>query len=205
VNYDGFEVDSVVVSITDGVSELILNGSFETAGAKPRKALDWKDLKATSKDRRQCVNVTAFDGTCVFQFSFVGPSNVSRSVRQVFTDPVWGHAGDVLNLSAQVSGDKFKTGGKMVLQVIYTDGTKEKSTTLLPTKTYAYTEITGTVSLTKRVKKVIVNFNIGRAGGRIWIDDVSLLYNPNAIPPRQTINPESTALPLPLPPTGWRN
>lgn len=205
VNYNGFAVGSVTVNITDGVSELIINGSFETAGTTQRKALGWTGKKLTSKDRRICTTVTAVDGVCVFQFNFTGPSNVSRRVIQAFTDPVWGDVGNTLNLSAQVSGNKFKTGAKMILQVTYTDGTKERVVTAIPTKTYAYTEITGALVLDKRVKKVVVNFNIAKTGGRVWIDDVSLLFTEGAGIVTRTIEPESTALPLPVPPSDWRD
>jgi len=194
-NYNGFTVNSVTVNITDGLSELIVNGSFETAGTKQRKAAGWTGRKLTNKDRRQCTGVTPVDGLCVFQFNFTGPSNVSRSVKQVFLTPVWGDAGDSLTLSAQVSGSKFKPAAKMVLLVTYTDNTKGRVVTLTPIKTFGYTTLTGTLNLTKRVKKVVVNFNIGKSGGRLWIDDVSLLFADGAAP--RSIQPDTTALPLP--------
>lgn len=203
-NYNGFTVGDVTVNITDGVSELIVNGSFEVAGTTQRKADGWTGKKLTSKDRRLCTGVTAFDGTCVFQFSFTGPSNVSRRVMQTFTDPAWGHAGDTLVISAQVSGNKMKTGAKLILQVVYTDGTRSRVVIAIPKQTYAFTEITDTLSVTKRVKKVTVNFNIGKTGGRVWIDAVSLLHSATPLSPRVT-TPDPNVLPLPVAPSDWRN
>lgn len=202
--YHGLTIANVTVSIIDDDrSNLLLNPSFEEVGSKPRKALNWIPRNLTSKDRRLCVSSTpsviAVDGECVFRFKFIGLLNASRSIRQVITTPVWGDTGDTLTLSAQVSGKAFKPAAKMVLQVRYTDGTKEKVTAITPTKTFGYTAITSTLNVTRRVETVTVLFNVGTSNGTLWLDDATLYLNV------LTRIPTSELRSLPDAPDGFRN
>ncbi|HRE01839.1 MAG TPA: cytochrome P450, partial [Ilumatobacteraceae bacterium] len=173
LNYNGFPAGSVTVFIGDGISELILNGSFETPGATAKEAQNWKGSSLTSLDRRICNPSKAFEGSCAFQFNFSGPLVVGRKLKQVTAAPAWGFPGETLTLNAQVSTNGFTTGAKMRIKVIYDDATVEKVQVAIPAGTYPYSPITTSLTLSKRVTKAIVMFKVGSAVGRVWIDDVS--------------------------------
>ncbi len=208
VNYNGFAAGTVAVNIADGISELILNGGFETPGATAREAQNWKGVLLTSLDRRVCNTLAnpnkAFEGSCAFQFNFTGPLVVGRKLKQVTTAPAWGNIGETLTLSAQISGKNFAAGAKMRIKVFYSDGTAEKVQVDIPAGTYPYAPLTTSLPLPKRVTKAIVMFKVGSAVGRVWIDDVSFTVTPAGAPPRNTrmdagALPLPDALPLPLP------
>lgn len=204
LNYNGFPAGSVTVFIGDGISELILNGSFETPGATAKEAQNWKGSSLTSLDRRICNPSKAFEGSCAFQFNFSGPLVVGRKLKQVTAAPAWGFPGETLTLNAQVSTNGFTTGAKMRIKVIYDDATVEKVQVAIPAGTYPYSPITTSLTLSKRVTKAIVMFKVGSAVGRVWIDDVSFTLTPAV--PRDSGSrmdegalPAPDALPLPLP------
>lgn len=197
-NYNGIPADSVNVLITDGVIEMLANGSFEIAAAKEKRAESWKIVGKTSKDRRLCETVTdpdiAYEGDCVYQFKFNGPLNAGRKLVQKIKNPIWGMPGVTLTASAQVSGQNFASGAKLILKVKYTDNQVEKVKINIPTGTYDYTLLTTpTLNVTKPVKQVAVIFNIGTAVGRVWLDDASLIL---ASAETRSLTPRG-ALPLP--------
>ncbi len=201
LNYQGIAVPDVTVGIVDGQTELLFNGGFEDQGATPEAADLWTGSKlVATKDQRLCNTIevpnVAFEGDCAFQFSAAaGGSPVSRKLSQVMTLPVWGFKNDQLTLSAQVDGFKVKTGGKLTLQVVYTDNTKTNASITIPTGTHAYSLKTRTLTLTKRVKKVTVVLNMAKAGGRVYLDEVSLILSPKAF-----LNAPAAPVMLPLPP-----
>jgi len=144
-------------------------------------------------------------GECVFQFNSASVPTLARSLKQTLTTGDLGGAGETLTtgdlggagetltLSAFAEGNKFKTGAKIVLTVTYTDNTTAKTNIVIPNGTYDFTEITGTLTLTKTVQKIVVNINTAKVTGRVRLDDLSLLLSESNT--RGGATPE--ALPLP--------
>lgn len=165
----------------------VVNGSFEQNGSTVSRALSWSNVKTRTSDKRLCDTpskpLTASTGDCVFNFSGGTSLDAStRGIKQVINSPSWLAVGDVLNLSAMVEASKFKSGAVVILQVGYADNTKAKVTTAIPTGTYAFTALTAApLTVTKPVSKVTVYFKIGRAGGRLRIDDAVLNVTTSSI------------------------
>lgn len=185
-NYNGLTVAPLTVSITDGVSSLIDNGSFEVQGETPQNALRWVERFLTTTDRRLCNASAPAEGLCGYRFQFFGPSNANRQIRQNHPAPAWGFAGDVLNFSVQAKATDIQEGVRARLVVFYEDGTVVPTILTLPGGTYPYTTFTGSVTLTGRVERVVVRIQVGNRTGTMFVDDVELLYTPSGLvtPPR---------------------
>jgi len=184
------------------------NPSFETAGTLATKALNWNVTNPKATDKRLCDKpakpLTTADGLCVYQFSGGNVNSLARTLKQIINAPSWAVSGGSLTISAMVEGNKFKTGAKMVLQVTYTDNTKTNATVIIPNGTYAFTEISGSVSLTKPVSKIQVLFKIAKVSGRVRLDDVWLTATPVASRSDSTVRDGALTLPLPRVPDGFR-
>ncbi len=178
-------------------TNLLTNGGFETAGATLKLANAWTGKNVRPTDRRLCATLTkpvvTTQGECVFQFNSASVPTLARSLKQTLTTGDLGSAGETLTLSAFAEGNKFKTGAKIVLTVTYTDNTTAKTNIVIPNGTYDFTEITGTLTLTKTVQKIVVNINTAKVTGRVRLDDLSLLLSESNT--RGGATPE--ALPLP--------
>lgn len=189
----------------------LTNVSFETAGTTTKKALGWTAKNPTSTDRRLCSTVakpiTTANGACVFQFSVNAVPSSARSLKQLIAAPSWSAsaAGNTLTLSAQLEASKLKSGAKMTLVVTYTDNTTAKVIAPIARGTYAFTELSRTLALTKPVSKVTITFSIGKVMGRLRIDSVNLTLTPTA--PRavdSAVRDGASALPFPDAPDGFR-
>ncbi len=135
-----------------------------------------KNLKPS--DKRLCNTIAkpiiVSEGACVFQFSGRTPISFARSLKQTILNPPAGNAGDVLTLSAQISAYKLKPGAKMVVLITYSDNTTGKLIVYIPTKSYPYGRVWGSILLAKPLQKITVKLNLGRLVGRVWIDDMQL-------------------------------
>lgn len=188
----------------------LTNASFETAGTTASRAASWTTVKTKTTDKRVCSTVnkpiTTTDGDCVFQFSNGNSLDVgTRGIKQVINAPSWGNLGGSLTLSAQVEGNKFKTGARMILQVTYADSSKGKVNIAIPSGTYAFDTLsTDSLTLTQTVTKVIVNIKVGKIGGRLRIDEVVLYLTPAGRLVADEVRDGASALPLPVAPDGFR-
>jgi hypothetical protein len=206
-NYNGLTWPALSVTIVDGDSEVLRNGSFETAGAKPAFAANWVRKNLSVKDRRVCNTLSstvAFEGNCAFRFNFTGPVNVNRFIRQTIASPAWGEAGDSLTFSAMVRTIGLTNGARLLARINYTDNTFEVIRLDVASGTQPYTLYTGNRTLSKRVKSVVVTLNARTTNGRMFLDAVSLLYTdgtPMLSPRLPTPDIDGAApLPLPMPP-----
>lgn len=199
--------DQTPVTITDGISEIMVNGGFETAGAQAVDALGWKLTDRAVHDRRVCNTATkpdiAYGGDCAFRIGFTGLSSQTRVLGQTFGVPAWGNAGDRLDFSAQIEGRKLNAGVRLILNVRYTDGSRDKQTVAIPTGTTPYSLYTTHVDLTDRVMKVKALLVVGPlSNGTLWIDGAALLYTPGTSGRRDGL--VGQILPPPGAPPGFR-
>lgn len=163
---------------------LVSNGSFETPASKLYEKA-WQRKNLLANDKRLCQSddpslITA-EGWCVFQFKANSTPTLARSLKQVITGGDLGGEGETLTLSAMVEGNKFKTGAKIVVTVTYANNTTAKKSIAIPNGTYAFQEITGKLKLTKKVKKIVVNINVGKVTGRLRVDEVWLSLSDTAL------------------------
>jgi len=158
---------------------LLTNGGFETAGATTKKAANWTVANPKTTDKRLCT-ATSTEGVCVFQFNTGVTPPLARSLKQTLTTGDLGGAGETLTLSAMVEGNKFKTGAKIVVTVTYTDSTTAKKNIIIPNGTYAFTEISGSLNLTKTVQKIVVNVTVAKVTGRVRLDELWLTLSDTA-------------------------
>lgn len=194
-NGDIFIAKVADLNLPSLLTNLLQNPSFETAGSAPKFAANWKgNAKLKSQDKRVCNTVekpiTSTEGNCVFQFSVGKPTDAARVVKQPFAQsPDWGFTGETLTLSADVQGLNVGTGSKkIILRVTYNNSTTDRAILIIPDGTYDYQTLTGSVTLTRRIKKAVVILNMGKSKGKLWIDNLVL-----------TAAPASAPSPLPLP------
>jgi hypothetical protein len=190
----GLTLPDEAVTIADGVSEMLRNGGFETAGAQARYPAQWPRKNLSVKDRRVCGTAPVYEGSCAFRFQFTGPFNLSRTLRQPFIAPAWGDAGDTLTLSAYVRAGSLRRGAFLRVNVFYTNGTTARLNIPVPNGTYDYTLLTNSITLTRRVSKVVVVAVVTpNATGTLFVDGMSLRYQDGT----PLASPVSGALPLP--------
>jgi len=205
-----------VVVYSPGPENLLKNPSFETAGSPAKYPVNWKtSLSALAGDKRICDKpakpITRTDGKCIFQFNSLNVAPKARTLKQFINNPVWGTAGNVLTLTADVEGLKVGPGSKkIILNVTFDNNTRDVATLTIPTGTYDYTTLIGTVKLTRAVKKVVVVLNPGTSKGRIRIDNLFLSVSaaPSLRFPslsEQTTRDGANPFDLPAAPDGFRN
>jgi bacillolysin len=158
--------------------ELLVNGGFEAAGETDKLAAAWSGKSLTSDQKRKGNKAgkdpVAHQGSFAFQFKTT--AGVSSALQQNAT--VDGLPGDKLLLSAWITGKKLDGGGRVQAKVKYTNDTKSTLNLDIPTGTYAYTRMSDEVTLTGTVAKIKVQIKTA-AGGKYYIDTVSLLYTTN--------------------------
>lgn len=167
---------TITIPISDNVDALaLLNGSFETAGNSPQRAQSWK-LSKTTVDNVTRVCKNASDGLCALRFKqpkvIIGPSKAK--VTQVILSPAVS-AGDILTLSAWVKANRVINQGRIILRVMYSDGSEQKSTLVIAAGTYDYTEVTGEITLSGVPTKILVVLRPDHVIGTFFVDDVTLL------------------------------
>jgi hypothetical protein len=206
-----------VIIYSAGPENLLKNPSFETAGSPAKYAAQWKSNIAgyTAGDKRLCDKpakpITRTSGSCVFQFNSANTPLKSRTAKQVITNPVWGTAGNILTLTADVEGLKVGSGAKKILlNIKYDNNTTVKATLTIPTGTYDYTTLLGTVKLTRPVKTVTVTINVGKAKGRIRVDNLFLSAAPAPVlrfpsMGENTTRDGASTFEMPAAPDGFRN
>lgn len=203
-NASGTPTDVIII---DGISEVLANGGFEIAGVQAIDALGWKLANRAGRDRRVCNTPAkpdlAYAGACAFRIAATGLGTNTRVLSQTFRTPEWGDAGDTLDFSAQINGNKLNAGTRLILNVRYTDGSRDKQATTIPAGTTPYSLYAAHVDLTKRVSKVKVRLVVGpMSSGTLWIDSASLLYTPGTSVRRD--GSTSQPLPPPIAPSGFR-
>jgi len=180
-NYNALIVASVTVNITDndtvGVTELLINGGFETGKAgKPLKAQNWKGTALAKNDRRVCT--VASEGACSFRFRFKGVivnGATPRSLKQVINAPVVG-LGDTLTLSAMVRADGLLKQGRILVKGIYPTSIQKFSIVIL-SGTYAFTPQTAFATLTGTPTRILVMVQPRATKGTFFVDALSLAVN----------------------------
>src|SRR5690606_12429505 len=136
----------VIVTIpeSDQPTNRLVNGGFENGAPDPAP---WV-VKNGSKDKVKCTSVPPriHSGSCAFQFK--GSVGENSSLQQKVTPPPNASfaVGDRLDLRLYVLGAPG-TAGKVMLKVVYTDGTPaDKITHNLPTSG-TYTQMDGSLTL----------------------------------------------------------
>jgi hypothetical protein len=180
-NYNGLAVPAVTATITDGISQLVRNGSFESQVGNPRRPSAWTREFLSVNDIRTCttpsVPVPVNSGSCAFLFSFSGPSNLTRRLTQTF-DPVgsFGDAGDTLDFSAFARTRNLTTGARLRVFVYYDDGTNSRLTLPITQRSGGYQAYTGSITALRPIDRIVIVLEARQSTGRLWLDDVSLLY-----------------------------
>jgi Zn-dependent metalloprotease len=182
-------------------TELIGNGGFENLGGDGKPDVTPWEVKNSSGDKAKCNKdkdgdgipdkIVANGGECAFLFKNV-VGEAGKIQQTLDLSSVIPTVGDGLDLSffANSSGGatvKFK------VVVKYADDTKTKIS-LESDGTEAYTEFAGSETLTSAdITKAKVNAKSSATSGKVYVDDVSLLYVVNSggarlIPMPQTNN-----------------
>lgn len=157
-------------------AELVLNGGFEVPGDPPKIPAGWL-ISNLIGDKRICnTDITNFsyNGECAFRFKG-NIGNISAISRLV--DGTGLVAGD------QVVG-RFMVGAKnavvnkadVMIKVKYADGV-DKEVVKLPGGTYDYDAFTTDIlTITEPVIKISMRLRYRGATGKVFFDNISLLY-----------------------------
>jgi hypothetical protein len=154
------------------VLHLLSNDGFEES------AFGWK-LTSASQDKVKCNKagkppVTTM-GKCAFVFkgSIGEQSKLSQSVS--LNDAT---VGDTLDFSLWVKATNSAASGKIKVRVKYGDSTPTGKIDLTITPNGDYTELTGNHEITSaNVSKIKVQIDHTSAAGKVFVDDVSLIYS----------------------------
>lgn len=169
-NYNGLSVASVTATVADASIDLLLNGSFETAGAVAKEAANWKGNGLGADDRRVCKN--ALEGTCAFRFK----SNVAepRFIRQIINAPAVS-AGDVITFTGSVKAIDLSKKTFIWVRAFYSESNQQKLDITIRKGTYDYTLVTGSIVLTGVPTKIVITIRTEDTVGTFLIDDLELL------------------------------
>lgn len=179
---NGIEVGTQQVIVTipesDQPVNRLVNGGFENDPASPAP---WV-VKHGTKDKVKC-NTTPpriHSGSCAFQFK--GSVGENSSLQQKVIPPANASftVGDKFNLRLYVLGAPG-TAGKVMLKIVYNDGTPpDKISQNLPTSG-TYTQMDGSLFLNSpNIDKIKVAIKHQSISGKAFIDDVELIYTPIA-------------------------
>lgn len=178
-------------------TELIVNGSFEQTQSS-RMPMHWNLKDLSIQDTVACNKpgkLIAADGNCAFRFKFDGDTNVVRQISQEVNLASQSMiAGNSLTFSAQAAGKSLTAGGSIRLKIKYADGTKAKINLDLPAGNFAYQLFSEAITLTSTPTKIQVSVRMDAATGRVFVDDLSLLWDANS-----ASSPNGRGV-LPLPP-----
>jgi CSLREA domain-containing protein len=160
--------------------ELVSNGGFEAKDASSGKPnlLPWV-AKGATQDKIKCNKpdkIVARSGDCAYQFKGSVGEN-SKIQQNAFTVGLPFAVGDLLDLSVYVNAGSSAAKGKIKVRVKYSDGTDTGKITEAIITTTEYTEIPGGyVLVSGAVSKIKVGIQNSSTSGKVYIDDVSLLY-----------------------------
>jgi N-acetylneuraminic acid mutarotase len=170
-------------------TELLLNNSFEML-SEEMTPLAW-DGKNLSKDSVKCADAA---DSCTFRFK--GSANENAKLVQTINAPALS-GNESLNLSGWVKGKNVVDGGRVLVKVIYVDGTVDKLRLKVATGTYDFTNQTDSLQLRGKVAKIKVQIEYKGEKGQFLIDDLSLSATAQAV--QQPDSGELLPLPLALP------
>ena len=158
------------------------NGSFEGAGIVQTQAEDWNGVNLNPKDIRRCDSLesplNAPNGQCVFQFRGVNLNTEPRLLTQTLNSTEWALAGNTLRLSAQVRTKNLGAGGRLLLDVVYEDGSTGTALVRIPSGTNPYQRVMVRLPLAMRADSVTITVRLKTGGNqntRLWVDNVILV------------------------------
>lgn len=170
-------------------SDLLMNGGFEAKDENSKPDLTPWALKNGTKDKIKCKVEVAHSGDCAFQFA--GGAGENSKIQQVpALAGITFASGTDLSFGAWINASNPATQGKLKVRVKYSDSTPPGKITQNLALTSGYTEHTGIITIgSTNIAKIKVQIKHTSPGGKVYVDDVSLGYQP-AI---------DAAIPLPLP------
>ncbi len=173
-NAAGTDDSNTVAVTTTACTELLVNGSFELAGATAKVPSGWKPLNLAG-DKRICNVLHAADGTCALQFK--GGAGENAMFRQVVGDISALTAGDTLYLSGAFKSTFGSPKVTVMAKVKFAGLPVQKVKLSFVTTQAAYIHADAAMELTAVPTKIIVLVRNNSAGGKQYVDDVSLTFN----------------------------
>jgi hypothetical protein len=158
---------------------LLTNTSFETDADANGIPDEWSGSDLT-KDKIKCnkpTKVVARTGNCAFEFSG-GAGEKSRLQQKPDIEGLALVAGDNLSFSSFVKAKNAPADGTVIqVKVSYTDGNlpAEKSNLTAQPGSYEYDDLTAQIGVDGAVKKITVRIQNKAAGGKVLVDDVTLI------------------------------
>lgn len=170
---------AALVRLKPNAISLLHNGGFEEVhAANPKRPKHWEDIKLASKDRVICGNEeAAAEGNCGFRFA--ASPRVGRAILQAFT-PLFEVVDGTLTLSIKARGKNALPRGVVRVRVTYSDGTREKWRLKLGQGTFAWTTFEKSAPLREWPTQIRVIIAGGTMQGKLFLDDVKLVWTPGA-------------------------
>jgi large repetitive protein len=194
-------------------AELIVNGSFETAGVTGKDADAWvmkrksndstEKLQTGSAYKRKCKPGTefAYAGDCAFAIKLTGFSNWNYFLSQKIKNPDVGFSGNTLLLTAYVRTKDLQQSARMTFVVMDSSGEKQKLYGEIAPGNNPYTLVQLNMGFSRAPAKIVVKLETQQNYGTIVVDNVSLTVvvaqNNPAIEPVPVTGSEINLLPLP--------
>lgn len=190
--------------VNTGDIELLVNGSFEAAGAKENAPADWT-VKNKSGDKRKVDAEVANSG--IAYFSFKGkPGENAKLTQKVSDNSAFGSValseGDTLTAQVFINTE-VANPGKLIVKIKYADPTagangkgKDKLVVNL-TGTTGYQAFGDTITIDDTVTKLVFIVGYTSTSGKMSVDDASLVRSGLT----NTTRSDGGSV-LPLPPSG---
>lgn len=200
-NYQGAASSNVTVNVLDNSTDLLSNGGFEIAGSNAKRALDWKLSKLTT-DQASRICKNAQEGSCTMRFKLtttpVGTNTANLNNTILSPTAV---VGDTLTLNGWAKGNNLTNQARIVVRAFYSNGEKQSFNVDINSGTYAFTPITGSMTLTDTPTKIVVMIRPNRAVGTFFVDGLTLhrTLAPSDVRESQSLPETNGVLPLPLP------
>jgi hypothetical protein len=173
-NVAGTDDSNTDAITTTACTELLVNGSFELAGSTAKIPSGWTLVNATF-DKRICNVLHAADGTCALQFR--GGAGENSMFKQVLGNVSALTAGDTLYLSGAFKSSYAAPKVTVLVKVKYASLPVQKLKLSFLTTQAAYAYAADSAALDAAPTKVIVQIKNTSAGGKQYVDDVSLTLN----------------------------
>lgn len=161
--------ETVQFAIND---QLVLNGGFEDAGAKPKFGNGWTGA-GLSKDKRLCTGIGANGSLCAFRFK--GSATENSKLKQTLSIS-WLDIGDTVTLSALFKPTSVPENSRVArLKVVYLDGTKAVKTIRLGGTSDLYIPAAAEPLIIERdVRKLQVFIEYRGASGSFLVDEAQV-------------------------------
>lgn len=166
-NIEDLQIPSGECTPVQGNKELLENGNFELGEA--RTVSNWTSSNLKRNDARVCTSDAVHGGQCAFQFK--GSANQARILLQKITPNI---SSGMLTFSGWIETENLQPGAKLIMQVRYKNGTRERVVVRPQLNSTDYTYFAEQYAVRNKVASIKILVKAAQGGGLFRVDDLSV-------------------------------